>query len=201
MIARHSARAPETQPARTLHDISPIVSNFCVTRNVEAPARAAAAAASQPAWPPPITTTSACRMEGAAEAEVDAARHTDPLHHRAPVERCTAWLANPRRSAWTLATERFACADSMPGQSTVTFPCRRMREERCLARVCQPHSDAHAWVYCSNYGSLSHQRCIQHADAMPPRNQPSAPPFTAPPQTHRPFAARSRRYRRRWYCS
>lgn len=37
---------------------SPIVSFFCVTRTVLAPARAEAAAASQPACPPPTTTTS-----------------------------------------------------------------------------------------------------------------------------------------------
>eukprot|EP00967_Tisochrysis_lutea_P155366 scaffold310771_cov30-Tisochrysis_lutea.AAC.1 len=45
-------------PMDGLHDISPIVSSFCVTRIVLAPLRAAAAAASQPAWPPPTTTTS-----------------------------------------------------------------------------------------------------------------------------------------------
>ena len=38
--------------------LSPIVSFFCVTRTVLAPARAEAAAASQPACPPPTTTTS-----------------------------------------------------------------------------------------------------------------------------------------------
>jgi len=38
--------------------ISPMVSSFWVSRTVRAPARAEAAAASQPAWPPPMTTTS-----------------------------------------------------------------------------------------------------------------------------------------------
>ena len=41
-----------------LHDISPMVSNLCVTSAVAAPMRAAAAAASQPACPPPTTMTS-----------------------------------------------------------------------------------------------------------------------------------------------
>ena len=42
----------------TLYQLSPIVSFFCVTRTVLAPALADAAAASQPACPPPTTTTS-----------------------------------------------------------------------------------------------------------------------------------------------
>src|SRR5579862_6933820 len=41
-----------------LQDMAPMVPNWCVTRAVRAPMRAAAAAASQPAWPPPITMTS-----------------------------------------------------------------------------------------------------------------------------------------------
>ncbi len=45
-------------PIAGLQDISPMVSNLCVTRAVRAPIRAAAAAASQPACPPPTTTTS-----------------------------------------------------------------------------------------------------------------------------------------------
>ena len=48
-------------PIAGLHDISPIVSNFWVSKTVRAPARAEAAAASQPAWPPPMTTTSNTR--------------------------------------------------------------------------------------------------------------------------------------------
>jgi hypothetical protein len=40
-------------------DPRPTVASFCVTSSVRAPVRAAAAAASVPAWPPPITTTSA----------------------------------------------------------------------------------------------------------------------------------------------
>ena len=52
-------------PIDGLHDISPIVSCRCVTRHVDAPARAAAAAASQPAWPPPMTMTS--KESGSAE--------------------------------------------------------------------------------------------------------------------------------------
>jgi len=47
-----------TPPIDGLHDISPIVSSFCVMRRVRAPDRAAPAAASHPAWPPPITHTS-----------------------------------------------------------------------------------------------------------------------------------------------
>ena len=45
-------------PIAGLHDISPIPPRLCVIRAVRAPIRAAAAAASQPAWPPPMTTTS-----------------------------------------------------------------------------------------------------------------------------------------------
>src|SRR5262245_31799086 len=41
-----------------LQDIAPTVANRWVIKAVRAPLRAAAAAASQPAWPPPITTTS-----------------------------------------------------------------------------------------------------------------------------------------------
>src|SRR5262245_7641133 len=41
-----------------LQDIAPIVANRWVIKAVRAPLRAAAAAASQPAWPPPISTTS-----------------------------------------------------------------------------------------------------------------------------------------------
>ncbi len=41
-----------------LQDMAPIVARLWVTSAVRAPVRAAAAAASQPAWPPPITTTS-----------------------------------------------------------------------------------------------------------------------------------------------
>ena len=40
--------------------ILPMVLIFCVTRSVSAPALAAAAAASVPAWPPPTTMTSYC---------------------------------------------------------------------------------------------------------------------------------------------
>src|ERR1700735_4132765 len=45
-------------PIAGLHDISPIVAKRWVTSAVAAPERAAAVAASQPAWPPPMTTTS-----------------------------------------------------------------------------------------------------------------------------------------------
>src|SRR6476660_2822544 len=45
-------------PIAGLQDISPIVAKRWVTRAVAAPMRAAAVAASQPAWPPPMTTTS-----------------------------------------------------------------------------------------------------------------------------------------------
>ena len=45
-----------------LHDMTPMVSRRWVSSTVRAPARAAAEAASQPAWPPPITTTSAFRV-------------------------------------------------------------------------------------------------------------------------------------------
>ena len=41
-----------------LQDMAPMVAKRCVTSAVRAPMRALAAAASQPAWPPPITTTS-----------------------------------------------------------------------------------------------------------------------------------------------
>src|SRR5262245_52366147 len=41
-----------------LQDMAPTVANRWVIKAVRAPMRAAAAAASQPAWPPPITTTS-----------------------------------------------------------------------------------------------------------------------------------------------
>ncbi len=41
-----------------LQDISPMVAKLWVTSAVRAPSLAAAAAASQPAWPPPMTTTS-----------------------------------------------------------------------------------------------------------------------------------------------
>ncbi len=40
-----------------LHDISPMVSNLCVSKSVLTPIRAAAAAASVPACPPPTTIT------------------------------------------------------------------------------------------------------------------------------------------------
>lgn len=40
-----------------LHDISPMVSNLCVSKSVLTPMRAAAAAASVPACPPPTTIT------------------------------------------------------------------------------------------------------------------------------------------------
>ena len=45
-------------PIAGLHDITPIVARWCVSSRVRAPMRALAAAASQPAWPPPMTTTS-----------------------------------------------------------------------------------------------------------------------------------------------
>src|SRR5262245_62011019 len=45
-------------PIAGLQDMAPIVSKRWVRRSVFAPARADAAAASQPACPPPITTTS-----------------------------------------------------------------------------------------------------------------------------------------------
>src|SRR5665647_1727796 len=45
-------------PMAGLQDIAPTVANRWVTSAVRAPIRAAALAASQPAWPPPITTTS-----------------------------------------------------------------------------------------------------------------------------------------------
>ena len=48
-------------PMAGLQDMAPMVANWWVTRAVCAPMRADAAAASQPAWPPPITTTSNCR--------------------------------------------------------------------------------------------------------------------------------------------
>ena len=47
---------------RRVHDMTPMVSRLWVSSTVRAPARAAADAASQPAWPPPITTTSAFRV-------------------------------------------------------------------------------------------------------------------------------------------
>ena len=50
-------------PMAGLHDICPIVSRFCVSMSVRAPAREASAAASAPAWPPPMMITSIC-MEG-----------------------------------------------------------------------------------------------------------------------------------------
>src|SRR6185312_4717519 len=45
-------------PMAGLQDMAPMVANLWVTKAVCAPMRAAAPAASQPAWPPPITTTS-----------------------------------------------------------------------------------------------------------------------------------------------
>ena len=45
-------------PIAGLHDISPMVSSFWLSNKVRAPKRAEAVAASQPAWPPPMTTTS-----------------------------------------------------------------------------------------------------------------------------------------------
>ena len=45
-------------PIAGLHDISPIVLMLCVNSAVLTPNLADAVAASQPAWPPPITTTS-----------------------------------------------------------------------------------------------------------------------------------------------
>ena len=45
-------------PKLGLHEQTPIFDNEGVTNAVRAPERAAAAHASDPAWPPPITTTS-----------------------------------------------------------------------------------------------------------------------------------------------
>ena len=42
-----------------LQGIFPILSRFEVSISVDRPSRAAASAASMPAWPPPMTTTSA----------------------------------------------------------------------------------------------------------------------------------------------
>src|SRR6266540_5637740 len=62
-------------PMAGLQDIWPIVSRFCVSSRVRAPARAAPTAASLPAWPPPITMTSnRCMAEEYAEG--------NPLGHR-----------------------------------------------------------------------------------------------------------------------
>lgn len=51
--------------------ISPTVDSRCVTSSVRALTRADAAAASDPAWPPPATTTSKGGSEGDAQG-----RHT-----------------------------------------------------------------------------------------------------------------------------
>jgi hypothetical protein len=47
-------------PMAGLQDITPTEASLSVRSAVLAPARAAAWAASQPAWPPPTTTTSNC---------------------------------------------------------------------------------------------------------------------------------------------
>ena len=73
-------------PIDGLHDISPMLEAFCVTRSVEAPSRAAAAAASQPAWPPPTTITSA----SSAVFDVENVRLAAPL--RAAARRSDADL-------------------------------------------------------------------------------------------------------------
>ena len=54
-----------------LHDNSPSVDAFCVSRSVRAPVRADAVAASDPAWPPPITITSYDLEDGEDEDDVE----------------------------------------------------------------------------------------------------------------------------------
>lgn len=59
---RKAARVFFCEPIEGLHEHSPILLRSWVTRTVFAPALAAAAHASEPAWPPPITQTSNTRF-------------------------------------------------------------------------------------------------------------------------------------------